>query len=238
VCCREALKLNEGFRDARFLLSQGLQSVGSKAEARAELETLLSQHPGFAAGSADLGLLLADTGEYSAAISHLRRAAEADASSSVVWSRLGECALELGLFDEAREAFITARRLSPRSPEIAVNLGRAYAGLGRHSDAIDAFADAMFLDPSYANAYFNAGDVLYRLGYYPKAAEALHAGLRLDPDNAGGFLVLGNCYFKTEDLEAATVAYEAAIARKPDYTEALHNLTAVREIRAESAAAA
>lgn len=227
--CETALEISAGFRDARFLLSKSYQSLGRKREACAELEILIEQHPDFAVAHADLGLLHAESGDHAAAIPHLRRATEANAASAPLWERLGECCLAVGLFDEARDVLGAARRLSPRSPEVCVNLGRAFAGLGRDPEAIDAITDAIYLDPSYANAYFNAGDILYRLGHYPKAAEALHAGLRIEPDNAGGFLVLGNCYFKAEAFAAAKVAYEAAVGCNPGYVEALHNLSAVEE---------
>ena len=84
----------------------------------------------------------------------------------------------------------------------------------------------------------NAGDVLYRLGYYPKAAETLEAGLRLDPTHAPGFFVLGNCYFRTNDPAAACAAYEAALARCPDYPDALSNLRLARQALAGSQQAA
>jgi tetratricopeptide (TPR) repeat protein/glycosyltransferase involved in cell wall biosynthesis len=235
--CRNSLECSATFRDARYLLAKSLRSIGRDDEARVELEAILERDPDFIAASADLGVLLADAGDHEAALSWLRRAAEADSGSPALLARLGECCLALGLFDEAADTLVRARRLSPRSPELCVNLGRAHTGMGRHSDAIDAFADAMFLDPSYANAYFNAGDVLYRLGHYPNAAEALQAGLRLDPGNASGFLVLGNCYFNTRDFAAAKLAYEAAVVRKPDYTEAKHNLAAAEEVLAASKAA-
>ncbi len=229
INCRKALEISPAFHDARYLLAKALHKTGRLVEARAELEMLLEQNSGFAAANVDLGVLLSEIGDNAAALSPLRRAAEVQPDSLNVFVRLGDCCLDLQLFDEARDAFLAARRLSPRSAEVCVNLGRAYAALGNHESAIDTFADAMFIDPQYANAYFNAGDVLYGLGYYPKAAEALHAGLQLNPSNASGFLVLGNCYFRTSDFQAARLAYEAAVSQDPDFTEARNNLAIAEE---------
>jgi tetratricopeptide (TPR) repeat protein len=238
--CRAALAEKENFLDARYLLANALRRLNRLNEARREFEAVLTLAPEYDAARAGLACVLFDMEDFPAALSHLRRAASAGPSSTDLWLRLGVCCERLALYEEARDAFLTARRLAPQSPEVCVNLGRTFAALGDDARAIDCFAEAIQLDSRHANAYFNAADVLYRLGAYPKAAEMLCAGLELDPANAPGFFVLGNCCFQMRDYAAACRTYRTALSLKPDYAEARSNLELAEQMltEAEQSAAA
>jgi len=236
--CREALAEKADFADARYLLANALRRLKRLAEARAEFEALLAAAPNHPLALRDLAFLLVDLEEYPAALPLLRRAVAGQADSLDLWMRMGLCCERLGLYEEARDALLSAQRLAPRAPEVRVNLGRIHAALGEDDRAIDCFTDAIYLHPQYANAYFNAADVLYRLGHYPKAAEVLLAGLQRDPTNAAGFFVLGNCYFQTRDYAAAILAYREALARRPDYPDARNNLELAEQMWVEETKAA
>jgi len=228
--CRAALAEKESFGDARCLLATALRTMGRLTEARVELERLLAVQPDHRHARVEHACVLWDAGEELAALPALRIAAEIEPGSLEVLARLAACCERAGSLEEARNAWEQVRRLNPASAEAAINLGRTLADLGEAAGAIDCFADAIALDPSCANAYFNAADVLYRIGEYPKAAETLCAALELDPGNAAGFFVLGNCLVQTGEYAAATAVYREALARRPDYAEAAHNLHLAQEM--------
>jgi tetratricopeptide (TPR) repeat protein len=229
--CTRAVSEKADFVDARYLLANCLHRLERIAEARRELEAILLRAPSHTLAASELGSLLHETGEFAGALPYLQRTAYQQ-NTLDAWARLAECAEQTGRHAEARDAYVAARRLAPRSPETAVNLARAYTALEDYEKALDTYAQAIQLDPTYANAFFNAADLLYKLAYYPRAAETVCAGLALEPGNAAGFFVLGNCYFQTGDYAAACAAYEQAIARRAGYAEAVNNLELAKEMAA------
>jgi len=221
--------------DARYLLSIVYTRIDQPENAIVELENCLVYRPVYPEAERDLGLLLFNEKNYSAALPRLRNAAERSRSDYDTQARYATAAESLGLTDEAVEVYERLRMMRPNSAEICVNLGRVLAARGEHAQAIDAYADAMQLNPQYDNAYFNAGDLLYQMGYYAQAAETYISGLEVNPNHPSGFFMLGNCYFRTEKYEAAAVSYKQALKQKPDLNDAKNNLAMVEQMLQKAA---
>jgi tetratricopeptide (TPR) repeat protein len=236
--CQRALDIHPGCAEALYLQAKVYRRQGLLSEARQRLEKLLLQAPSDPALIEEMALTLFDQADYASALGYLRKASQNSPDSVELMSRLGECCEKLALWEDAVSLYKNLSAHLPQSAEARVNLGRAFAARGEISHALDCYTDAIHLNPNYANAYFNAADLLYQLGYYPKAAEALLSGLQLDPQNATGFLVLGNCLYHTQDYAAARLAYQAALAQRPDYSEARNNLEVVEQALADNPQAA
>lgn len=235
---RQALSIKADFVDARYLLANALRRLGRAEEAKKEFQTLLQQMPEHTLAQMDFGEVLYESGEYATALPYLRTATLHRPTQAEAWFRRAFCAEQLSLFDEARDAYVAAHKLAPKSVEPCVNLGRVYAALGEDGQALECFSEAIALDPQNANTYFCIADVLYKLGFPGKAADAVCAGLQLEPTRASGFLVLGNCYVQTGDYAAAVLAYRQALALQPHYPETQNNLELAEELLNTQAKAA
>lgn len=227
---RQAVSIKADFVDARYLLANALRRLGRPEEAKEEFQTLLRQMPEHTLAQMDFGEMLYETGDYATALPYLRTATLHRPTLAEAWFRRAFCAEQLSLFDEARDAYVAAHKLAPKSVEPCVNLGRVYSALGEDERALECFSEAMALDPKHANTFFCTADALYKLGFPAKAADAVCAGLQLEPTRASGFLVLGNCYVQTGDYAAAVLAYRQALALRADYPEAQNNLELAEEM--------
>lgn len=92
-------------------------------------------------------------------------------------------ALQSGKLAEAGQAFETATRLDPSSPEARVNLGFAYLMADRASESIDAFNRAIDLRPGQVNAYYGLAEALERAGDLPAAIAAMRTFIHLAADD-------------------------------------------------------
>jgi len=88
-------------------------------------------------------------------------------------------------YEEALQAFETARALNPDDPRLSLAVGETLYKLERYEDALREFQRSLVLSESVdlrAESLYNAGTSLLAQGDPAKAAEALLQSLRLDPD--------------------------------------------------------
>lgn len=75
----------------------------------------------------------------------------------------------------------------------------------------------------------------YTHGDMQRAADLYEALVQAAPDDADAWFHLGNARFRLQRQDEAVVAYDRAIALKPDHARALYNLGVVRLKQAQSA---
>ncbi len=105
-------------------------------------------------------------------------------TSLVAHNGKGLVAFEAGRFDEARDWFERAVRLSPGYAEGQKNLGITYARAGEWDRAIGALQRALTIDPRYTEARVNLGKVYEHVGRPDLALDAYDQVLRDDPTRA------------------------------------------------------
>jgi tetratricopeptide (TPR) repeat protein len=145
-------------------------------------------------------------------------------SFSDAWFYAGFCYGELGLRQEAIQAFKQAIKLKPDFAEAYYNLGRAYGNLGFWQEAIEAFKQAIRLEPDYAEEYYGLGWAYGNLNLWQEALQAYKQAVRLEPDYAEAYNNLGGAYNKLGLYQEALQSFKQAIKSKPDYAEAHYNL--------------
>ena len=228
--CEKALEVQPNMHDARFLLAMTYFHEESFDKAIPILEETLRLYPSHSDAQRELLRIYTMTKNWASALPFIRQFAQENQVNYDAQSKWATCCESLGLYEEAREALESMRRLAPYAPEVHVSLGRVYAALGANAEAIDAYAEAIHIDPRYGNAYFNAGDLLYQMGFYAKAAETYIAGLEVEPDRTSGFFTLGNCYFQTKDYAAAVACYNMALQQDPTLERVKNNLELAQEL--------
>jgi tetratricopeptide (TPR) repeat protein len=140
---------------------------------------------------------------------------------------LGTAASELGLWEDARTAFIAAREETPlietrARARFAALAGNAALASGDPEGAISwlipAEADARAADaaPLAALAAMDRARALVMLGRGEEALEALEAATTLAPERSEGWLLKATLLRRLDQLETAQTAIERAAALAPD----------------------
>jgi O-antigen ligase len=97
-----------------------------------------------------LGLSEAHAGDISAALGHLRRAAEID-DYPTTWLDVARLELDLGHPEQARLALSAAMRLGYQEPKVAVGASTLLVELGDRAAATSALASALIFAPGLAS---------------------------------------------------------------------------------------
>ena len=155
---------------------------------------------------------LEQAGNWDQAIALMTEATTAAPDKDLLWARLGEAQLGAGAaakadpdgakihYEKAADAYKKAIELKPADGTYHNNLGQAYAKTGRSKEALAEYTAAAQNDPEHAATYyFNLGAILTNQA-------------TVEHDQAA----------KTKDLQDANVAFDKAIAAKPDYGEAYY----------------
>ena len=120
-----------------------LAQAGDYAQARADLERLLSERPDDLHTRKLLARILIAARATSEAAAHLERAVAADPADPEAWSLLGRLHQDAQRFGAAAQALTRAVRLDPGDVPALTALANAYVGLGRIAAADATFARAV-----------------------------------------------------------------------------------------------
>lgn len=105
-----------------FTLAKLQQQQGDTESARQNLEVALAKAPDFLRAHRELGILLAQSGEFETAASHLTRAIELDGADGPGYGILGYCYLNLDRSISAEAAYRNAMLLAPGSKDWKLGL--------------------------------------------------------------------------------------------------------------------
>ena len=142
----------------------------------------------------------------------------------LIWNILGASRSQIGMLEEALDAYKKTISLKPDYAEAYSNMGVAYRNMGKPDEAIDAYKKAISLKPIDSDTYFNLGIVLRDQNKLEEAIGAYKKSISLKPDNAKAYNNIGTVLRDHGKLEEAIEAYKKAFLLKPDYAEAYNNL--------------
>ena len=142
----------------------------------------------------------------------------------IVWKLLGLSAVQIGMLEEAIDAFKKCISLEPNFVDAYINLGVAFKNQGKFDEAIDAFKKRILLKPSYAEAYSNMGNALKDQGKLDEAIDAFKKCILLKPNYAEAYSNMGIALNDQDKLDEAIEAFNKALLIKPDYAEAYSNM--------------
>ncbi len=93
--------------------------------------------------------------------------------------------MDLNNFDRAREIFMGAISLMPRSEIPQIALGTMEFNLGAHEKALAAFRRAQKINPRSSLVRSHCGEVLLFMGKVNEALKELKAAVEIDADSDG-----------------------------------------------------
>ena len=202
-------------------LEDGIDRLHRDPEgARRALTAALDLEPGNGLALKYLGDLSYRAGRDRDALTWYRRAIDAGFVHPDVFVNLSAVARRLGDTAEARKALEAAVALDGASADIWNELGILRATAGADRLAREAFSRAIALDPVRAEPHYNLALVLRRTGDDEGANAALHEAVTRNPVYAEAHFEIGSARLAA-DPAAALASFEAALAARADYPEAL-----------------
>jgi tetratricopeptide (TPR) repeat protein len=101
----------------------------------------------------------------------------------VVWNILGASRAQIGMLDEAVEAYKTSISLKPDYSKTYYNMGVAFQTQGKFDVSIEAYNKAISIKPDYAEAYNNIGVALKDQGKLDEAIETFNKIIEIRPNH-------------------------------------------------------
>ena len=98
---------------------------------------------------------------------------------------------------------------------------------GKLAEAERLCLEILKIKPGHSDAQHMLGILRYQQGRNTEALELIAAALLTNPHAAGALLNFGNVLKALQRHEEALASYDKALAIKPDYAEALHDLSLI-----------
>lgn len=211
------------------ILSVALMRQGK--EALLALRRAAQLMPLDAEAHSNLGSVLHDQGQWTAALDSLNRALAIEPRDIEALVHAADALKELGRGQEAVPLYHRALRIDPRHLQALNNLGNAFLSLGQYADAVGYYRLALEVKPDDPQVLCNLSNAQRRLGYRDEALENIRRALSLDPASSVAHNQLGLLLAASGDREAAIASYRQALIVNSSNVDALNNLgTILREV--------
>ena len=194
-----------------------------------DLRQLRAKVPGKAVDEYEKALKESTKGNYSKAVDGLQRAIKLAPDFYEAQHTLGLQYIALQKYDDAENALLRARDLSPKASEPLINLGTLYYQRGeRQSDAgqkdeagatfqksTEFLEESIRRNPLSAPAHSYLGAALYKVASYERAESTLQRALELDPELSDARLMLINVYTRQARYNDALEQADLFLAKNP-----------------------
>lgn len=201
-----------------------LGQAGKIAEATAQCQQLLQQHPDIAKAWDLSGLIALQQGKLPEALSHLERAIALDPQQFSFHDHAGVVHCHLENFERGIVCYEQALALNPQAVHVRYNLGLALQKLGRSDEALQTYLQVIAQQPQHAVAHYQVGNLLQQQWQLAAAIGHYQRAIQQRPDYAEAWYNLGVAWQQTGEPSQALHAYQQALRLKPDYAEALNGL--------------
>ena len=136
----------------------------------------------------NLGIALADQGNFQQAITHYTEALRIEPNSfpnsSLAHYNFGLALASQEQLQEAIAHYTEALRIHPSFPEALTNLGIAFARQGKTEEAFSHFAEALRIKPDFPDAHTDLGIILISQGKMEEGISHYTEALRIEPNHA------------------------------------------------------
>ncbi len=226
-----ALLLNPQLGEALLQKGIALFNLNRRNEALAVLSEALKVNPNFAQAHYYAGIVYYENRkETPNAQAEWEKAVAIKPDYAEAWSKLGLLHSQLNQLDAAINAYNQALKANDKDAPNHYYLGLLYETRNVDKDLERAEAQyrrAIELQPGLVNAYYRLALVIRLRG--GKTDDALDLALkatRLDPRNAEAQVALGDVRRARNEFAEALPAYNAALALRKDYPDALYGRAA------------
>jgi tetratricopeptide (TPR) repeat protein len=216
------LRLRETAAEQAYERAAALHRQGRLQDAAQIYRALLRILPDHSGALHYLGAIAAQQGQLDEAIRLLRRAVALNSRSATVRNDLGVALAAQGQLENAIAQYEEAVAIDPSNVEARNNLGVALLAVHRPEVALQHFESALAIRPELAEINNNLGNAFLAMARKERAStrKAIADPTYLpapghDLPSTSSAIAL---------IEAAIRGYAKALALKPDYAEAHHNI--------------
>lgn len=149
-----------------------------------------------------------------------------------IMSKIGVLFADKNKLERAISILTKISQISPKNPNILVNLGTAYLKHGQVDKALKSYKEALEVDPNFPMVHCNLGMLnfsLYLANNNPETqSEALknfNRAIHLNPDLGEAYNGRGAVLFSLNEINKAVSDFKKAITFKPDYFDAYINIS-------------
>jgi len=210
--------------DAKKLYQTILQTFPQNLRAQQGLATLNKNIKNAPQEAVNQLLNLYKQGQFLSAVKQAQSITNQYPEAFMVWNILGASTAQIGMLDEAIDAYNKSLLLKPDYAQTYNNMGIALRKQGNLDEAIEVYKKAISLKPDYVHAYYNMGVILKDQNKLAEAVEAYKKALYLRPDYAEAYNNMGITFREQGNLDEAIEVYKKAISLKPNYAEAINNM--------------
>jgi tetratricopeptide (TPR) repeat protein len=137
--------------------------------------------------------------------------------------------LDLGRYEDSRNALKEALRQNPKHVSAYLNLGEIFRLERKHEQAKSCFLKAAELAPNSPQVLFNLGNIYYELNNLELAVDYYQDSIRRNPENAQAHQNLATVLISLGDLEPAEAHFRKAINLDQRLASAYYNLAHLKK---------
>ncbi|HEY5234176.1 MAG TPA: hypothetical protein VIK35_11640 [Verrucomicrobiae bacterium] len=146
------------------------------------------------------------------------------AGSVVLAGCVAATSIQLTYWRSSPELFLHTVEVTRDNYAAEDSLGKALESIGKSDDAGKLYADAVRIEPDYPMAQFDLGMNLLEHGDLNEASNHLAIAVQLSPRNPVMQFDFGTYLSRHGNPAEAAVHFKAALASRPDFTEAQQQL--------------
>lgn len=193
---------------AKFQQGWALHRAGKLAQAQERYQQVLLLQPKHFDALHFLGVIAAQTGNFSRAVDLIGEALELDPHCAEAYNNRGNALQNLQQCDAALESYDRAIALRPDYAEAYNNRGFALQDLKQFEAALQNYDRAIALMPDYAEAHNNRGNALRELKQFEAALRSYDKTIALQPDHAKAHWNMSLCQLQMGDFVRGWEQYE------------------------------
>jgi tetratricopeptide (TPR) repeat protein len=213
-----------------FILVVALMIVGTRAQSsywrdsRSVFEHAVAVTSDNYVAQNNLGAALADSGDHSQAIAHLRESLRIKPDYLEAHHNIARSLVAQGNAAEALEHYTVILRRVPEDPRLHELMGTLYSHQGKEEDALSHFSEVLRLEPANVNARCRMAEIYAQQGKFDDAREECSRALELQPASSQAHQVMGTIAGQQHLDEDAVREFSEAIRCDSTNAAAYNNL--------------
>ena len=192
-----------------------------------KFENMVASMPDSANAHYNLGLALAQRGEWDRSLNEFRTALQFKPGLLEARVNMAGILLQKGDYDGCIDESLRALEFRPDLIEACINIGIAFMHRGMLDQAVQSFEKALAIDPDSIVAHLNLGNIFLALGEIDKSIKHNTRAVELDPASGMSHNNLSVAFYHNGDLEKARRHAQEAVKLgykvHPDFLKQLDN---------------
>jgi tetratricopeptide (TPR) repeat protein len=220
--------LRQSPNDPRALNLLGMVRAAQQRNEEAEqlFKKVIRLRPDNASGHVNLGLLYLQMSKLDDAVPQLQEALRIDPSRTDARGALLNAlraqaheSVREGMLEKALSLLLTARKASPKDPDVLYDFGYVALRMSLYPDAETAFRQVFEVRADDARALYGLGRAQIGLGHYEDASNTFSRYTKLNPKDASGHYALGLTLASLEKFAEARAEFQQSLDIQPNQTE-------------------